>query len=263
MEKAEAVPPFELMEIYLRRDKERVMSLKRMPEETTFKTVVMTVGFIGCLMLTGISVPGWADDRAGKEASRSEQEGGGANQAIQDAWIKGKLEGVYLFNEHLSPFSIDTSVDNGVVRLTGEVESEIDKELAGEIAKGIDGVREVDNRLQVDAGGATGQERAAVVRDRNADRNGVREREAQSENKFARWVGDATITAVIKSKLLANDNVSGMNIGVDTQGSRVTLSGEVESEEARQLAEEIAENTEDVEEVENNLKVAGRVADIE
>jgi osmotically-inducible protein OsmY len=41
------------------------------------------------------------------------------------------------------------------------------------------------------------------------------------------------------------------------------LSGEVESDEAKQLAEEIAENTEDVAEVENNLRVAGRVADIE
>jgi osmotically-inducible protein OsmY len=191
--------------------------LKGISKKITFKAVILQAAFIGGLILTGVSVPAWAGDSAdGKAASRPGQEVG-ANQMVKDAWIKGKLEGVYLFNEHLSPFAIDTSVENGVVRLSGEVESEIDKELAAEIAKGIDGVREVDNRLQVNAGEAINQERGTAGRDRNADRNGVRERETKSENKFVQWVDDATITAVIKLKLLANDNVSGMDIDVDTQ----------------------------------------------
>jgi osmotically-inducible protein OsmY len=50
---------------------------------------------------------------------------------------------------------------------------------------------------------------------------------------------------------------------VDTKDNRVTLSGEVESDEARQLAEQIAENTKNVAGVENNLRVTRGVADIE
>lgn len=230
------------------------MSVKEISKKITFRAVVLQVAFIVSLIVTGVSFPALAGNSAGPE---------GADSAVRDAWIQGKLEGVYLFNEHLSPFAIDTDVNNGVVKLTGAVGSEVDKELAGEIAKGIDGVREVDNKLAVDVGGAKGQERAAATRDRSVDRNGARARAAESENKFVRWVGDATITAAVKSKLLANKNISGISIDVDTQDSRVTLSGEVESDEALQLAEEIAENTEDVAEVENNLRVAGAVADIE
>jgi osmotically-inducible protein OsmY len=77
------------------------------------------------------------------------------------------------------------------------------------------------------------------------------------------WVKDATITATVKSKLLANGEISGMKISVDTKDNRVTLSGEVESDEARQLAEQIAENTKNVAGVENNLRVTRGVADIE
>ena len=230
------------------------MTVKEILKKITFRAVVLQIAFIISLILTGVSLPALAGGSAGQE---------GADREVRDAWIQGKLEGVYLFNEHLSPFAIDTNVNNGIVQLTGTVGSEVDKELAGEIAKGIDGVREVDNQLAVEAGGEKDQERTVATRDRSTDRNGVRARETESENKFVRWVGDATITAVVKSKLMTNESISGMNIDVDTLDSRVTLSGEVESDEARQLAEEIAENTEDVVEVENNLRVAGAVADIE
>lgn len=240
------------------------MLTKGMSRKVTFKAVILQIAFVVCLMLTGVNHPALGEsagaNKSGQPTGQQDME-----QAVKDAWIQGKLEGVYLFNEHLSPFAINTEVSNGMVQLTGTVGSEVDKELAGEIAKGIDGVREVDNRLAVEASGVKDkdEEKTAEARDRSIDRNGARARETESENKFVRWVGDATITAVIKSKLLANENISGMDISVDTENSRVTLSGEVESDEARQLAEEIAENTEDVVEVENNLKVAGRVADIE
>src|SRR5262245_30708125 len=69
----------------------------------------------------------------------------------KDAWILGKIETVYLLNPHLDGFAIDTDVKNGVVHLTGKVESSIDHDLAGELAKGIDGVVSVDNDLAVDA----------------------------------------------------------------------------------------------------------------
>lgn len=165
---------------------------------------------------------------------------------LHDAWLDGKIETAFALSRHLNPFRIDTQVENGMVSLTGTVESEIDRDLAGEIAMSVEGVREVDNKLQV----GEGEDREFAEAD---DMEGNETEEAS--NDFMRAVNDATITATVKSKLLANDNVKGLEIDVDTDDNVVTLSGTVESAEIRDLAEALAQNTENVERVENNLEV--------
>ena len=69
------------------------------------------------------------------------------------------------------------------------------------------------------------------------------------------WVDDATTTAMVKSKLLADPQIKGTKIDVDTRGDVVTLSGTVASKEQKQLAEQIAKNTGDVKQVKNQLVV--------
>lgn len=154
----------------------------------------------------------------------------------KDAWIQGKIETVYTLNRHLNGFTIDTDVTNGAVHLTGRVESDVDRDLAGELAKGIDGVVSVDNDLVVEA-----NSRAATV--------------SGAERPLSARISDATTTAAVKSKLLANGNTDGLDINVDTRGDVVTLSGEVGSAEEKQLAEQIARNTADVSDVRNQLVV--------
>jgi hyperosmotically inducible periplasmic protein len=167
----------------------------------------------------------------------------GFEGAVKDAWITGKIETVYTLNRHLNAFAIDTDVENGMVHLTGMVESDIDRDLAGEIAKGIDGVVDVKNDLKIEE---SGRQTAAA--------------KAGSDGKrtFGAWVDDATTTAMVKSKLVGNSNTKGLQIDVDTRYDVVTLSGEVSSAEVKQLAEEIARNTGDVEDVRNQLVVAER-----
>ena len=170
----------------------------------------------------------------------SERRGEQARTALKDAWIDGRLEATFLFNEHLNSFDIATDVENGIVRLDGSVESEIERDLAGEIAKSIDGVRGVDNRLTVDDSSA----RTAPASDAG--------REAQG---FRQVVIDATLTARIKSKLLANGDVSGLSVDVDSSGGNVILSGTVDSEEEKELIASIAINTEGATSVNNLLVV--------
>lgn len=166
--------------------------------------------------------------------------------AAHDAWVTGKIETVYTLNEHLNPFEIDTDVEDGVVTLTGTVESEIDRDLAEELAAGVDGVAEVRNELVV---GDLDREldESADELEASADDEGRRD--------FGTWVDDATTTAAVKSRLIANENTKGLEIDVDTNDDVVTLSGRVESDEERELAEQIARNANDVEEVHNNLVV--------
>jgi osmotically-inducible protein OsmY len=49
--------------------------------------------------------------------------------------------------------SIDVDTDQGIVSLSGTVESEALKQRAAEVARQVEGVREVVNNLQVQAGG--------------------------------------------------------------------------------------------------------------
>jgi osmotically-inducible protein OsmY len=158
----------------------------------------------------------------------------------RDAWITGKIEGAYVLNGHLNPFAINTDVENGVVHLHGTVANDIDRDLAGEIAKGVEGVTEVNNDLEIDEAKATA----------------ARDDRPSGDRDFGTWVDDATTTAVVKSKLLGNPNTEGLKIDVDTNDDVVTLSGRVASDKESQLAEEIAKNAGDVESVRNNLTVA-------
>jgi osmotically-inducible protein OsmY len=158
--------------------------------------------------------------------------------AAKDAWLTGRIESMYLLNENLSPFQISTNVENGTVYLTGTVDSDIDKDLAGALATNLEGVMNVENQLTIDA-----SENPAADSSDNARRD------------FGTWVDDATTTAAVKARLVGNGNTKGLQIDVDTSQDIVTLSGSVKTDEEKALAEEIARLVKDVEEVHNNLVV--------
>ncbi|QFU06032.1 Osmotically-inducible protein Y precursor [Pseudoalteromonas sp. THAF3] len=154
----------------------------------------------------------------------------------KDAWIDGKAETVLLLNGNLNNFDINTDVKNGKVMLTGKVDSEVDKELAEELVISLDGVNDVENQLTV-----------------------MNNEEGMSHNDDAGDTGsdltDAKISTVITTRLLFDSEVAGTDIDVDTDQGVVTLKGNVDSEAERDLAIKIAENTEDVREVNDELRV--------
>lgn len=164
-----------------------------------------------------------------KEPSFSDQ--------ARDAWLQGKLETTYTLNEHLNPFAIQTSVNCGHAYLSGAVESGIDKDLAGELAEGVPGVLDVENRLTV----------AKDYSDPDA--------KDEERSGFLAAVSDATTSAAIKTRLMMNEHTRGQGIDVSTEGATVRLEGKVESEQVKELAEQIALNVDDVAEVNNELSV--------
>jgi osmotically-inducible protein OsmY len=159
-----------------------------------------------------------------------------AGKVASDGWIDTRLETAYLFNPSLNDFTITTAVEQGVVSLAGSVRSDIDKDLAGEIARSVDGVREVENALVVNPG--------------------LQAATQQPADGFVQKVSDATTTAMVKARLVANDNIRAGDIDVDTSGAVVRLSGTVASPAQKDLAEFIARNTSGVDSVVNQLAVA-------
>lgn len=177
---------------------------------------------IGVLALALAVSPAFAQDK-GRDWSGE----------AKDAWIDGKLESSYLLNSELNSFKIDTIVENGRVTLNGYVPSETHKELAGEIAKNLDGVGSVNNNLEV------GQTVSYSDNDRN----------------FSTRFYDMTTTVSLKSNFALNSELEAHEINIDTKDGVVTLEGEVSTRAESMLAEEIASSYDHVSEVRNNLRV--------
>lgn len=162
---------------------------------------------------------------------------GEPDEQHSDTWIKARLVTTYTLNRNLNPFDIEVNVKDGVVTLAGKVDSSVERDLAVEIARSVTGVTEVVDRLSIES-----------------DPDDV----PAELPSFSRLVEDATITARVKSRLLWNRNIQWMNINVDTSNGEVVLSGKVESDAVRDLAGQIAGNTENVKKVVNKLEITGK-----
>ena len=66
---------------------------------------------------------------------------------------------------------------------------------------------------------------------------------------------DAALTAKVKTALALNKSVPASAINVDSQDGMVTLRGEVNDQQTRDLAGKIAQDTSGVREVRNHLYV--------
>lgn len=75
------------------------------------------------------------------------------------------------------------------------------------------------------------------------------------ERSSQAYVSDAWITSKVKSALLADPQVSGLDIQVETYQGVVQLSGFVDNQDQADRAEELAEHIKGVKKVENRTTV--------
>ncbi len=68
---------------------------------------------------------------------------------IEDSVLTAKVKTALLQQRGLEAFDIHVNSYKGVVQLSGFIDSDVNKELAGQIARNVDGVREVVNNLIV------------------------------------------------------------------------------------------------------------------
>lgn len=79
----------------------------------------------------------------------------------------------------------------------------------------------------------------------------------QGESSVGKFIDDATVTTRVKSRFAKDDQVSAMNIGVETENGVVQLSGYAGSESEKSRAAEIARQVPDVKAVNNAIIVRG------
>jgi hyperosmotically inducible periplasmic protein len=88
----------------------------------------------------------------GREAGRETREAvGTAGTAVNDGWITTKVKTSFVGEDVFANSDIDVDTNDGVVTLKGHVASDAAKTRAEAIAKDIDGVKRVNNKLKIKA----------------------------------------------------------------------------------------------------------------
>ena len=149
-----------------------------------------------------------------------------AKTAVSDTWITSKTMIALFADERVkgTQVSVETMKD-GVVHLRGKVDSAEAKAAAGEIAKGIEGVKSVQNDLQVVAPG----------------------------NRKAVTANDKEIEKQVETRLAKDAQLKSVDVRIDA--GVVTLTGEVPSITAAAKASEMARGVAGVRAVKNELSV--------
>jgi hyperosmotically inducible protein len=200
---------------------------------------------------------------------------------IDDSTIKSKVEARLKSTESLKKDTIDVSVENGVVTLTGTVHTAAQSARALQLAK-VAGVTKVENKLEVEKTEGT-MEKAGAKADKTMDKAGEKTKSATEKTKDATVKGaektkdaavkvgektkdvaattgeaitDAWITTKLKADFVNEDTLKGSDINVDTNNHVVTLKGTVVTAAGKARAAEIAKTTKGVNRVINTLTIA-------
>jgi hyperosmotically inducible protein len=159
-------------------------------------------------------------------------------QTVDDATITASVKSKLLADERTEGFDINVDTMKGKVTLRGGADSLAAKQAAAELARNVEGVMSVDNMIVV-AGEGTQARQVANTATASGE---VRKTMSEAGEE----INDGWITSKVKSKLLADTEVPGTDISVETKANVVHLRGVVANQELRAEAIRIAEGTEGV-----------------
>jgi len=86
-------------------------------------------------------------------AERAKEQGEKAGQAMDDTKITAAVKAGILTEPGLKVLKVDVDTRDGLVTLTGSADSDQDVQKATQIASAVQGVKSVDNRLNVSSKG--------------------------------------------------------------------------------------------------------------
>lgn len=145
---------------------------------------------------------------------------------MDDASVTAAIIAKLTAEKNLPATDIKVSTYQGIVQLSGFVDTKDQVNRAGKIAKTSDGVKSVSNDLLV---------------------------KTKPANAATQYAKDSAITTKVKTKLAAADDVSATQIGVNTYNGVVQLSGFVDKGTNVDKAADVAKNTDGVTKVVSNL----------
>ena len=157
--------------------------------------------------------------------------------AAPDSVVTAEVRARLAADTTVNSSELEVATDKKVVTLTGNLNTQAEKERALEIARSTSGVENVVDMICVRTGSMSG----------NAP---------EPDRTLGEHIDDATITAAVKSRLLEDPQVKGLKIDVDTREGVVFLTGSVRSQQESDRAVQVARGTEHVKDVKPNLVVS-------
>ncbi|MGH8106488.1 MAG: BON domain-containing protein [Arenimonas sp.] len=153
-------------------------------------------------------------------------------ETIDDANITAAIKSKLMWRQYSNGLSTDVDTALCKVTLTGTVDSDVARDLAGRLALKTPGVLSVDNRLEVCLSKSTLEHNAAIA-----------------ATVKARDIADSWISTKVRSTFLYSSNINSHDIVVDTHDGIVSLTGKVGNVVERAFAIELAQHMRGVNEV--------------
>jgi hyperosmotically inducible periplasmic protein len=154
-----------------------------------------------------------------------------ATQSIDDAGTTARVKTALIGNKQAKASQINVETQQGVVQLSGFVDSEAARKAAVTTARNVTGVKDVRDKL--------------MIRD--------------GERTTGEAVDDTVIAAKVKSELAGKAGLStASNVTVEVNRGVVQLSGFVTSADQKASAGAIAHSVAGVKDVENNIELKPR-----
>lgn len=203
------------------------MNMTRLKISKTLLAVTLGSVLVSGSALADTSTMDKAQNSANTAGEKIDSSMNKVGNFMDDSSITAKVKAALVDHESIKSTDISVKTDNKVVTLSGFVESQTQAEEAVKVAKGVEGVSSVSDKLH--------------VRD-------------SKESSVKGYAGNAATTSEIKAKLLADDIVPSRMVKVETTDGVVQLSGTVENQAQSDRAESIAKAIDGVKSVKNDLK---------
>lgn len=150
-----------------------------------------------------------------------------AGETIDDSTLQTSVKAALTGSDAVKARDVNLETYKGQVQLSGFVDTAAEKEAAGKVAAGVEGVKSVDNSLVVSAP------------DRSA----------------GQVLDDQTAETAIKTKLLGDEVAKGMAVSVEVRRGVALLSGFTDTAEQKARAGELAGQVKNVTDVRNAIIV--------
>ena len=151
---------------------------------------------------------------------------------INDRWMSRTIRTTYMLDKQINSFDVAAGVSRGVVTVTGYVIDDSTHDRALEVAHNTLGVKEVVDKLIVDADYKVKLTKGELL----------------DEADYNKWM-----STTVRKQLINDAEVTGTWVGVKADDGHVTLKGMVDKRSEIERAEEIASEVPGVKEVKNML----------
>ena len=145
---------------------------------------------------------------------------------IDDSAITTKVKSALLADAEVKGLDIKVETNKGEVQLSGFVDNQAQIDRAVSVAKGVEGVKNVDNKMSLKTPTTVGEK-----------------------------IDDGIITTKVKGALVAESGIDSGDIAVVTRDGVVQLSGFVKDQAQIDRAVQVARSAEGVKDVMNELSV--------